>query len=64
MLVSLVYHFLEVIQEIFAHYIYYFPESCLDGIVNGIVDYRFTVRTEAVHLLQTAVSASHSGSKY
>ena len=33
----------------------------LHGVVNGIVDDGFAVGAEAVHLLESAVTAAHSG---
>ena len=60
--VFLLYHLLELLAEIFAHNIDHLAEAGFHRIVNGVVDYRFTVRTESVHLFESAVTASHSGS--
>ena len=49
--------------EILSDDINHFSESCLNGIVNGIIYDGFSVRTEAVHLLESSVAAAHSGSK-
>ena len=50
--------------EIFPDDVYDLAEACLHSIVNGIVNDCFTIRTETVHLFQSAVAAAHSGSKY
>ena len=55
---------LELLPEIFPDDVYDLAEACLHSIVNGIVNDCFTIRTETVHLFQSAVAAAHSGSKY
>ena len=53
--------FFHVGLEVFAHNVYDFAESCFHCVVDGIVDYGFTVGAEAVHLFEPAVAAAHSG---
>ena len=55
---------LELLPEILPDDVYDLAEACLHSIVNGIVNDCFTIRTETVHLFQSAVAAAHSGSKY
>ena len=38
-----------------------FAKACLYRIINGIVHYRFAVRTKSVELFQTTVTAAHTG---
>ena len=55
--------FFHIGLEIFTDDIDYFAESGFNCIVNGIVDDGFPVGTQAVHLLESAVAAAHSGCK-
>ncbi len=54
---------LEGFEEILAYHIYDFPESGVHCVIDGIVDDCLSVRAEAVHLLEPAVSAAHAGRK-
>ena len=50
----------ELLFEVFADNENYFPESCLDGIVDTVVHDGLAVWSQTVKLFQTAVAASHS----
>ena len=52
---------LELLEEVFADDVNHFAETGLYGVVNGIIDNGFAVGAEAVHLLESAVTATHAG---
>ena len=52
---------LELLEEILADDVNDFAETGLHGVVDGIVNDGFAVRTDAVHLLESAVAAAHAG---
>ena len=49
--------------EVFSYDIDNLSETCLNSIINRVIDDGFTIWTEAVHLFESAIAAAHSGSK-
>ena len=42
----------------------YLTETCLDGIVDRVVHYGFAIGAKSIELLETSITAAHTGSKY
>ena len=53
----------ELLFEVLANHPYNLAESSLDSIVDGVVHDGFAVGTQSVELFQSAVAATHAGSK-
>ena len=57
------YGLLELLLEIFSYDIHYFTEAGLYCVINRIIDDCFVVRAESVHLFESTIAATHSGSE-
>ena len=53
-----------LIFERLADNVHHFAKTGLHGVVNAIINNGFSVRAQAVHLLEAAIAAAHSGCKY
>ena len=57
------YGLLELLLEILSYDIHYFTEAGLYCVINRIIDDCFVVRAESVHLFESTIAATHSGSE-